>query len=275
VSLFTIDKEKCKRDGICVAVCPVRIIELKDDSRVPTPVESAEEICIKCGHCVSVCPHGAFMHSIINLNDCPPVRKDFAFSLDQAEYFLRFRRSIRTFTEKEVDNDTLTKLIDIARYAPTAGNSQQVGWIIFNSREKVKTLSGLVVDMVRDMIKKKHPLTEKYRLANIVKAWDSGKDGISRGAPALVIAHAPKDYPIGLVDSTIALTYIDLAAPCSGLGTCWGGFFMMALSQWQPLLQALELPEGHSCFGVMMIGHPKYNYHRLPSRKEARIIWKK
>ena len=53
------DERKCRRDGLCVAVCPVGIIELKDEKVVPTPVEGADQLCINCGHCVAVCPYGA------------------------------------------------------------------------------------------------------------------------------------------------------------------------------------------------------------------------
>lgn len=30
MSLFTIDAEKCKRDGICVAECPFGLLEMKN-----------------------------------------------------------------------------------------------------------------------------------------------------------------------------------------------------------------------------------------------------
>ena len=54
MSHFTINKDKCKRDGICVSECPRLIIELKDNSQAPVPVEDAEQLCIQCGHCVAV-----------------------------------------------------------------------------------------------------------------------------------------------------------------------------------------------------------------------------
>jgi nitroreductase len=99
-------------------------------------------------------------------------------------------------------------------------------------------------------------------------------DPILRGAPTLVIAHAPKGYALAQVDSSIALTFLDLAAPTLGLGSCWAGFFMMAAVQWPPLQEVLALPEDHACFSAMMIGYPKYEYHRLLLRKEAATNWR-
>ena len=272
MSLFTIDRKKCQHDGICVAECPLRIIKMKDDSPVPTA--DAEERCVKCGHCVAVCPHGAFSHAMLKTEDFPPVRKDMALTTEQAEHFLRSRRSIRTYQDKAIEREKLEKLITIARHAPTGGNSQQVQWFVVNSRESVKNMAGIVIDLMRYMIEKKNPFAEQYRLDKAVTAWESGIDGVTRGAPALVIAHAPRDYGLAQVDCTSALAYLDLAAPTLGLGSCWAGFMMMAAAQWPPFQQVLALPEGHESFGIMMIGYPKYQYQRLPPRNEAAVIWK-
>jgi len=69
MSLFTIDEKKCKKDGICVAECPLKIIEMKDGTSMPTPTADADERCVKCGHCVAVCPHGAFTHNTMKTSD--------------------------------------------------------------------------------------------------------------------------------------------------------------------------------------------------------------
>jgi nitroreductase/NAD-dependent dihydropyrimidine dehydrogenase PreA subunit len=274
MSLFTIDQKKCKRDGICVAECPLKIIELKDDSGVPTPTGDAEERCVKCGHCVAVCPHGAFEHAQIKTSDFVPVKKEFALSPEQAEHFLRSRRSIRTYQDKAVERGKLEKLISIARYSPTGTNSQQVGWHVVGSREGVKRFGELTAEMLRHLVKQKSPIAEKYRLADTVADWESGNDRITRGAPALVIVHAPREYGLAQVDCTSALAYFDLAAPTLGLGSCWAGFMMIAAAQWPPFQQALALPEGRVCCGIMMVGYPKFKYHRLPPRNEAVISWK-
>ncbi len=274
MGLYKIDDGKCKRDGICVAECPLRLLEMKDASSTPTPVEMAEQFCIRCGHCVAVCPHGAFSLTEMKTEDCPPVKGNMFLGIDQVEHFLRSRRSIRTYLDKEIERDKLDKLINIARYAPTGSNSQQVKWLAVGSRTGVREMAGLVADLIRHMIAEKHPMTERYRMPGMVKAWESGLDPICRNAPGLVIAHAPKDYAMAQTDSAIALTFLDLAAPSFGLGTCWAGFFMMAASHWPPLQRALALPEGHACFGAMMIGYTKYKYHRLPLRKEADISWR-
>lgn len=268
-----VDQKKCRHDGICTAVCPMSIIEMKAGS-VPCLVPGLEDICISCGHCVAVCPHGALSLDEMKVADCPPVKAELKLGSGQAEQLFRSRRSIRTYSSKVVEREKLTGLIDTARYAPTGTNSQQVQWLVINSREQLHVLAGEIIDMLRYLIKEGHPLTKAYRLERSIAAWEAGKDPVLRGAPALIVAHAPKSYPLAQVDSTIALTFLDLAAPTVGLGTCWAGFFMMAAAQWPALQQALALPAGNACCGALMIGYPEFEYHRMPTRKEAAISWR-
>jgi nitroreductase/Pyruvate/2-oxoacid:ferredoxin oxidoreductase delta subunit len=274
MTLFTIDESKCKHDGICVAECPMKIIVMADENSPPMPTADAAEKCIQCGHCVAVCPHGAFSHSLMKDDDFPAIDKDWILSIDQAEQFLRSRRSIRAYKKKAVEANHLTRLIEIARYAPTGTNSQQVNWLVVNSREEVTKLTSMVIDLLRVMIANEHPMSKRFNLTGFVTAWEQGIDIISRGAPTLVMTHAPKDYGLAQVDCTSALAYFDLTAPTLGLGTCWAGFFMIALTQYQPLVDALGLPDGHGVFGAMMTGYPKFKYKRLVPRKAPNITWK-
>ena len=207
----------------------------------------------------------------MSVDQCPPIDDALILSEGQTDQFLRSRRSIRAYKAQDVDAELLTRLIETARYAPTGSNSQLVQWLIVPTRDKVVQLTDLAVDWMRSAIAGKNPMAEAYQMAGIVHAWDNGIDIISRGAPALVITHGPETYPVMAIDSTIALSYLDLAAPSLGLGSCWAGFFMAAAGFWPPLAEALSLPEGHKPFGAMMVGYPKYRYQRLPARNEAKV----
>ena len=123
MSLFTIDEKKCKKDGICVAECPLKIIAMRDTSSTPEPTPDAVERCIRCGHCVAVCPHGAFTHSMLKHEDFPPINAALSLSPAQAEQFLRSRRSIRTYQDKPVEQEKLQKLIELAGTRPRAGTA--------------------------------------------------------------------------------------------------------------------------------------------------------
>jgi nitroreductase/NAD-dependent dihydropyrimidine dehydrogenase PreA subunit len=274
LNLITIDAEKCKRDGICVRECPTAIIKLKDKESLPRLVKGGEAFCLRCGHCVAICPHGALTHADVPIEACPPIEKALAVTPDQAVQFLRSRRSVRFFKDKPVEKETLQQLIEIARYAPTGSNMQLVEYTVFTDKDKIHALAGLTVDWMK-YIQEKYPNepTAAY-MPMIIAAWKMGFDAVLRSAPGLIVASAPRENRNGLVDITIALTYLELAAMPLGLGTCWAGLLQGAMLSWDPLKEAVGLPEGHVHHYPMMVGYGKPTYFRLPERKMPKITFK-
>lgn len=274
MSHLMIDQEKCKRDGICAETCPMGLIERKDDASFPAPTEDAEELCVQCGHCVAVCPHGALSLKTITPEQCPPIRKDWQLNPEQAEHFLRSRRSIRAYKDEQVDKEAISRLIEIARFAPSGHNSQPVQWLVIYDLMEIQKLAGTVIDWMRYMLKHQPDVANFLHMDRVVDRWEKGKDAVCRKAPHVIVAHASKENRMAPVAATIALAYLELAAPSFGLGACWAGYFNAAATFWPPMQKALALPEDHISLGAMMIGYPKYKYHRLPPRKEPQIIWR-
>lgn len=251
--------------------CPAAIIKLKDKESLPQLVRGGEDFCLRCGHCVAVCPHGAFDHKDVPFEMCPPIEKELKLSPQQAIQFLRSRRSVRLFKDKPVEKEAMQQLIETARYAPTGSNMQLVEYTVFTDKEKIRELAGLTVDWMKYMQEKFPGAPTAAYMPMIISAWDMGFDSILRSAPGLIVASAPKENKNGLVDITIALTYLELAAMPSGLGTCWAGLLQGALLSWDPLKETVGLPENHVHHYPMMIGYAKPRYYRLPERKPPKI----
>ena len=273
MNIFEIDEKTCNRDGICVDSCPSGLIEMKDGG-YPSPVPEAEEICIRCGHCVAVCPTESLNHRVVKLEKCLPLANNLKISPEQCEQFLKGRRSTRAFRKKAVPQDDLTKLIEVARFAPTGHNSQSVEWLVLGNSEEMRELSGLTVEWMRTIIRDNPVLAAELFLERAVKRWEQGLDIILRDAPAVIITHGAKNDRIAPMNCVIALTYLELAAASMGMGCCWAGFLRSAAANYRPLVDALRLPEGHQCFGAMIVGYSKYRYQRIPTRKPAKITWR-
>jgi nitroreductase/NAD-dependent dihydropyrimidine dehydrogenase PreA subunit len=272
VALITINRETCNQDEICAAVCPAGILEIRDG--IPLPINDADELCIRCGHCVAVCPTASLTHADVPLESCTPIAKELGITFEQTEQFLRSRRSIRRYKERSVDQAKLEKLINIARYAPSGHNLQPVEWLVFGDRTKLQRLSGIVVDWMRWMLDNLPEIALSMHMDRTVTRWESGYDVVLRDAPVVIVTHAHKDNRVAPAACTIALTYLELAATAMGMGTCWAGYFNAAAATFLPMQEKLALPKDHQAFGAMMVGYPKYRYQRMPSRNKPKITWR-
>ncbi len=274
MSLLTIDENKCKKGGECVDECPFNLIEQKDRDSFPYPIENADELCINCGHCMAICPHGALALKTMPPEDCKEIKKELDVSIEQTEQLLSKRRSIRTYKDKPVEQDILERLIDITRYGATGKNAQPVRWAVISGKDQVRELEGLVVDWMRYMIKEKGQVASAMSMDFAVDLWEKDKvTPITCGAPHIIVSCAQKDAVAAQEACIIAMTFLDIAAPTFGLGTCWAGFFNAAARFWPPMQKELGLPEGAVPFCSMMIGYPKYKYKRIPIRNSAQIKW--
>jgi nitroreductase/NAD-dependent dihydropyrimidine dehydrogenase PreA subunit len=265
-----VDESKCKKDGICARECPGAVIELRTADGYP---EITGEGCIVCGHCVAVCPHGALSHERILVKDSPPIREDLIINEDQAVQFLRSRRSIRRYQDRPVEEEKIRRLIEVARYAPTGSNLQAVEWLVLTDRERLRKISGMTVEWIRRILEDPRAAEARPYLPRVVSSWEAGSDSVLRGAPVLILALAPKEAFNGLVDLTLALSYLDLVAPTLGLGTCWAGLLQGALLADPEIKAAVGMPADHPHHYPMMLGYPDTKYYRLPERKPPKIAF--
>lgn len=269
MSLFKIDIERCDKDGICAVECPAHIIEMTEAG--PIPAAGAENFCIGCGHCVAICPKGAFSLDFLSPDQCMPIEKNLMLSANHTEHFLRSRRSIRRYKDKPVARELFEKALSIACCAPTGSNRQTVKWLVIDKKEDVKKIAAHVIDWMR-YVEKNHPLVaQTMNMKALIAQWDGGTDRITRDAPQLVFAYAADEFGSGAADCHTALAYLELALPGFGLGSCWAGYVNYAAGKWPNLAKELKIPEKHSCHGALMVGFSKFKYLRAPKRNAPDI----
>lgn len=274
MGFLTIDPERCRKDGLCAADCPTAVIRLRGPDGLPALVKGAEQACLRCGHCVAVCPHGALRHAEVPIASCPPIREDLEITWDQAVQFLRSRRSVRRFEDRSVARPDVERLLDVARFAPTASNAQLVEWVVIDDRERIHALAEQTIAWMRQVLANDPRPGGAPYMPLLVAAWKKGIDNVLRDAPCLVVAMAPAADRNGMVDVTLALSYLELAASRSGIGTCWAGLLQGAMTSHEPLRSAAGVPEGYPYHYPMMIGYSKVRYYRLPGRRKPVVSWK-
>lgn len=141
---------------------------------------------------------------------------------------INVRRSVRSFTDQEVEAETFTRIFEAARMAPSWANRQCWSYILVEDQEKIKELAGGFLN---------HWM--KQTKAIIVACGDPKKSGSRNGI----------DYY--LVDVAISMEHLVLAATELGLGTCWIGGFDEA-----KVKQVLDIPEKIKVVALTPIGYP-------------------
>lgn len=272
--MFKVDRNKCIACMQCIKDCPASVISLKDGK-----ADINNEGCIKCGHCVAVCPVEAVSTYDYNMNEVVPYNKEtFSVNPENLLNFIKFRRSVRRFKNKEVEKEKIIKIIEAGRYTQTSRNSQDVSYIVVT-----KKLSELR-ELAYESLKKKG----EYILANLTpetehlkryaNMWlysynEFKKDPIKNdrlffNAPLAIFVTSPNPINGGLASSNM-----ELMTDALGLGTFFSGFLQIAAQDNKEILDLLEIKDGRSIISILVIGYPDVTYQRTTPRKEASINW--
>ncbi|MBN1521719.1 MAG: nitroreductase family protein [Candidatus Aureabacteria bacterium] len=164
------------------------------------------------------------------------------------------RKSTRSFTEKQIQEEDIIKCVEAARLAPSACNSQPWKFVIVRDREKKEmvagaALSGLFTDAAG--------MNRLLREAGVIVALVNEKMKISARAGAVV-----KGTDYSLLDIGIAGEHFILQAAELGIGTCWVGWFNE-----KKVKQVLKVPKNLRIPCLIAMGYPKRDDETPKKRK--------
>ncbi len=254
---FHVDARLCRRCGLCAAGCVCGLIEYGEDG-YPCIRKERAPACVHCGHCIAVCPAGAISLDGQKADDLESAGFPVPFSTARSLFVTR--RAVRNFQPEPVARELLEKLFELVAYAPTAHNAREVGYLVLNGRQSVERLLQATVRLME----------EHCMYPNHTRNVRNGHDTLFRGAPCLILVHAPQRI-LSETDCAIAANYLELAMPSLGLGSCWAGMLIEACVYGLP--KGLELPYGHKLYAALMVGIPTVSYVRVPARSLPAVTW--
>jgi nitroreductase/NAD-dependent dihydropyrimidine dehydrogenase PreA subunit len=287
---ITINPDLCKRDGICVQECPAAVFEQTENASIPDVAH--EDYCIACGHCVAICPHGAIAHGDFPTGNVEPINQELIPSYEQVRELLRSRRSSRAFLERRIERAVIEKILDGARFAPSAHNSQGTEFLVVQDQPTLRKIIELTADCLAGITKKlRNPVIRQLLLLaarekvegavhsldgfdRVVKAVKSGTDRILRGAPTLLLFHADKKRTFAEADANLALQNATSVAQVLGVGSFYTGYVVSVCRRDDRIPRLLSIPESHKVYGGLALGYPKVAFEKWMERRPPQITWK-
>jgi len=162
----------------------------------------------------------------------------------------------------------------VAGWAPNGANRQVVRWVVISDPAQVRRAAEMTIEWMKAVKEKNPALYQEAKLELFVEPWEAGEDRISRGAPCIIMALAPKDERTAPPAAMIAIAQIQIAAPALGLGTTFTGSINTASQGHPPLIKLLGIPEGYMAYGTFVLGYPAETYLRIPKRKPVDVTWR-
>jgi nitroreductase len=162
--------------------------------------------------------------------------------LDDYLEFLKSRRSIRRFKRDPPPLEMILKAIDVARYAPSARNTQPWRFIVVND------------PLLKDRLAEIHPWARPLKEAPV---------------SVVVACHVDESPTSYMLDCANATIYLLLALHALGLGAVW----IQALRNVEELRVLLNIPNNAIPVAVIAIGYPDEKPEPRPRRPMSEVVF--
>lgn len=128
------------------------------------------------------------------------------------------RRSIRRFDTRQIEEETLQKILQAGLYAPSAGGRQGVIFAVSQNREVNERLGKIkrANSYFRMSTATRYVSREQPSIVDDAKLTNAFYD-----APTVITLFAPKDFLFAAEDCAVAAENMMLAADALGVGSCW------------------------------------------------------
>ena len=158
---------------------------------------------------------------------------------------IKTRRSIRSYQDRPVEAEKLQQVLEAARIAPSASNSQDWKFIVVTDPQ---TRQSLVSACYNQAVVGQAPVVIAACSTNPTRVMASGQSAAA-------------------VDLSIAVDHMTLAAVQLGLGTCWIGAFDASA-----VAKLLDLSAGIAVIHILPLGYPASSPPAHRSKRSNEVI---
>lgn len=325
-----VDEEKCNGCGRCVQACPVQLLMLNGKNICTSNNRYEQFRCLVCQNCMASCPTEAInikgeyrVHTGFWKNDdlfqastsypnpfmseeSPPF-SEIENQITEVERVIYQRRSTRLYKDKQVPRELIHRVLEAARFAPSAGNNQPWKFVVIQNRETIDELERMIKVASRKYAKlllppawrdKRVPGEQQIKLAwwqhavipYLVKKYPEQTDQRVRGgvnaigsdpemlsmfnAPTVIILLMDRRAIGGIeYDGGICGQNLVLAAHALGLSTCYIGLVKLIEREVEFRRDVLKIDDRFEVAMGFTLGYPKGRIDTAVKRETLRVDW--
>lgn len=158
---------------------------------------------------------------------------------------IKSRYSVRSFSDRRVEDEKLDTILEAVKFAPTACNNQPQKLYVLKSAEAIK------------------------KLENSSKFVFGAKTAIIFTSDSNLEWKNPfsSEYHTGEIDCSIACTHAMLQAQALGIGSCWIGFFDP-----EKIRTAFCISENEKVIAILLLGYPAEDCKPAPGHYKFRSM---
>jgi nitroreductase len=162
---------------------------------------------------------------------------------------IKIRRSMRKFTDQEIDSEDVRLLLRAALMSPSSKGAHAWEFIVVDEKELLGKLS---------------------------KCKEHGAELIEGAPLAVVVLGIPELSDVWIEDASVASTMLLLQAEDLGLGACWVQIRNRTMADGKPaneiVRSLLDIPNEKEVLSIIAIGHK--GMERKPFN-EDRLLWER
>lgn len=183
------------------------------------------------------------------------------------------RRSIRRYSEKQIEETVLQEILKAGLYAPSAGGRQGVIFAVCQDKEVNERLGKIKRANSNPHMATKTSYVSKEQPSI---ADDPNLKNAFYDAPTVITLFAPKDFLFAREDCAIAAENMMLAADAFGVGSCYIGQGWPAFADpyGQEILKKWAIRPDYYAVMQLLLGYPREgdDHPAAKPRKTGRVL---
>lgn len=141
------------------------------------------------------------------------------------------RRSIRRYTDQKIDRDTINNVLKVAMFAPSSYGQNPVEFVVVEDKET---------------------------LAKLAKCKKMGAPAVAASVATIVVMADVSKGELWVEDTSVAASYILLAAEHYDIGACWNQIHLregQRASASNEIKELLGIPPRYEVLCIIAMGH--------------------